>query len=82
MYVFTDEREIVNLDKFDGVGVYNCRVRGEDKKVVAATLPDNKSVRLAVFDDEKEARLMLQDIFTALDNRKHVFYIGSYIMPF
>ena len=82
MYVFTDERKIVNLDRFSGVSVLGYAGGKEGQRVVGAIYSDNTYMRLCVCDSEREATLIVQEICTALDNCKRVFYIGSYEPPF
>jgi hypothetical protein len=74
MYVFTEKREIVNLDVVAHVYVGEC-------DGVYSVMADG-DVCLYESDIENEAMEMVQRIATAIDNRKPILWIGDYAMPF
>lgn len=74
MFIYTQDRRIVNIDRMEviyakGDGVY-------------AVAPDDSCIGLGLFEDTREAQQKVQEIMQAIDHGRNVYYIGEFDLPF
>jgi hypothetical protein len=74
MYVFTEKREIVNLDVVAHVYVGEC-------DGVYSVMADG-DICLYESDIKENAMEMVEQIAKAIDSQKPMFWIGEFAMPF
>jgi hypothetical protein len=74
MYVFTEKREIVNLDVIAHVYVGEC-------DGVYSVMADG-DICLYESDIKENAMEMVEQIAKAIDSQKPMFWIGEFAMPF
>lgn len=75
MFIYTDDKRIVNMDEVAVI----C-VRGNN---VVADIPHwDVYCELAHCADTKEAQQKLEELFTAIDHGRKVFYFGEFELPF
>ena len=74
MYVFTEKREIVNLDVVAHINVAEC-------DGIYSVMADG-DICLYESDIKENAMEMVEQIAKAIDSQKPMFWIGEFAMPF
>ena len=74
MFVFTQDGTIVNLNNLTAVTYANNDLIGITSNI--------NPVKLASCDSEHEAKQKIQELFTAIDHGRKVFYFGEFELPF